>query len=182
MTDINNIKIDLNMAEDFLHQLDQDAEQFCFQLFGEKNKSLPARLLYGSLSEHSDELVAYNQQGGGVFVTINETDGMGRKAENIVAVRACFVDLDGAPLNSLSEAPCAPDIVVNSSSGRYHAYWLVKNIRLEDFRSVQKKLASACNGDPSVCDLPRVMRLPGFFHNKRNPQLVTILRGSHAIH
>jgi hypothetical protein len=36
-----------------------------------------------------------NAGGAGVYVTVNQTNGKGRKATDIVRVRALFVDLDG---------------------------------------------------------------------------------------
>jgi len=39
----------------------------------------------------------------------------------------------------------------------------------------QKAIARKFNSDPKVCDLPRVMRLPGFYHCKGNPYLTTIM-------
>lgn len=43
------------------------------------------------------------------------------------------------------------------------------------FRPLQHALANKFGGDPSVCDLPRVMRLPGFIHQKRAPFLSRII-------
>jgi hypothetical protein len=40
---------------------------------------------------------------------------------------------------------------------------------LADFKSCQKALAAKFNGDPAVCDLARVMRVPGFWHLKADP-------------
>src|SRR5215472_5611955 len=37
---------------------------------------------------------------------------------------------------------------------------------LKVFEPLQKALADRFNGDPAVCDLSRVMRLPGFVHRK----------------
>ena len=48
----------------------------------------------GSLSERWDELVDLNRKGAGIFVTVNETDGLGRKNSNIIRVRAVFQDDD----------------------------------------------------------------------------------------
>jgi hypothetical protein len=55
-----------------------------------------------------------NDRGAGVFVVINETDGKGRRNENITRVRSQFVDLDGAPL--------APVMAAKLDAGHHH-YW-----------------------------------------------------------
>jgi hypothetical protein len=107
-----------------------------------------------------------NQDGAGVFVTINETDGKGRKAKNIVRIRAVFVDLDGAPLAPVMSGRCLPHIIVESSPQRWHAYWLVQGMALEDFTPIQWAAIRRYNADPIIHDLPRVMRLPGFVHAK----------------
>jgi hypothetical protein len=45
---------------------------------------------------------------------------------------------------------------------------------------LQKDLAARFSGDPKVCDLPRVMRLPGFYHRKAAPFLTRIISCSDA--
>ena len=99
----------------------------------------------------------------GIFVTVNTTDYQGRKSENIVKVRAFFVDLDGSPLDPVLSAPISPHIIVESSPSRYHAYWIVNDAPLDKFSLVQEELICKFNGDNKVKDLSRVMRLPGFF-------------------
>ena len=84
-------------------------------------------------------------------------------------VRALFVDLDGAPLEPvLNSGLPKPHIVVESSPGKFHVYWLVADVAPKDFTACQKALAERCNGD-DVSDPPRVMRLPGFIHRKGAP-------------
>jgi len=100
-------KPDKAEAARFLSLLDAHATFFTFQTFDDvvlknnKKRKDPKllRALRGSLDECWDEIVRLNERGAGVFVTVNETDGKGRKGENIVRVRALFVDLDGAPQN-----------------------------------------------------------------------------------
>lgn len=133
-------------------------------------------VLHGTLLEHADKLKALNEAGAGIFVMVNEGDLQGRKAANVVAVRALFVDLDGAPIEPALESAVPPDIVVSSSPGRYHAYWTGWDCSLEDFRQAQRALINKFHADPSVNDLPRVMRLPGFYHRKSEPYLVRVLR------
>jgi hypothetical protein len=124
-----------------------------------------------------DKLVKWNDKGAGVFFTVNATDGNGRQAHNIVGVRAVFVDLDGAPLAPVLECGLDPHDVVESSPRRYHAYWLVDDCPLDQFELVQRALAQRFGGDPSVHDLPRVMRLPGFIHRKGDPFVTRMLEG-----
>lgn len=115
------------------------------------------------------ELTELNKRGAGCFAMANQGDGEGRREENVVRVRAVFVDLDGAPLEPILECGVEPHIIVESSPGRFHAYWVVDNCPLEMFRPVQQALAERFNSDPGVHDLPRVMRIPGFLHQKHEP-------------
>ena len=94
-----------------------------------------------------------------------------RTTANVIRVRALFVDLDGAPIAPVLTGRLPPDWVVQSSPGRWHAYWKVLNCPLNDFSAAQSALAMRYGGDPSVRDLPRVMRLPGFLHLKSDPFL-----------
>jgi len=86
-----------------------------------------------------------------------------------------FVDLDGAPLEPVTQATLKPHITVESSPGRYHAYWLVDGLPLDAFTTTQFAFANRFRGDPTVKDLPRVMRLPGFLHRKNEPFRTRIL-------
>lgn len=152
-------------------------ESHTFQTFDdgpEKNRRR-ARIFHGGFAKHAGALARLNANGAGVFVTVNETDSKGRKAENIRAVRAVFVDLDGAPLEPVKACELAPHCVVESSSGRYHAYWRCDGLPLAEFKPIQQAIAALFNGDKSVCDLPRVMRLPGFNHRKRAPFRTRVL-------
>ncbi len=167
---------DLQMAQRFLSLLAPDGA-VTLQTFDDRKPVRPnlAHKRHGSFEQHADELTALNQDGAGVFVTVNETDGKGRATTNIVRVRATFVDLDGAPLEPVTTHRIPPHIVIESSPDRWHAYWLTVDCPLKDFKIAQKRLASQFNGDPSVCDLPRVMRLPGFLHQKGEPFMTKII-------
>ena len=158
---------DIEQAKRFLSVLDKKSE-FTFLTFDgnqdRKNKKL-TNTFHGNLEQHARSLVKLNKAGAGVFVTINQTDLLGRSKENIKSVRAVFVDLDGAPLTPVIDHICEPHIIVESSPDRWHGYWLC-NLTLEDFTSVQRSIAFTFNGDPAICDLPRIMRLPGFIHQK----------------
>ena len=169
--------IDFRTAERFLQALDPQGS-FTFQTFDDnhnrKRRDLTG-VLHGTYSKNQAELERLNREGAGIFVTVNRTDLQGRKAENVIGIRAVFLDLDGSPLPE--EWPIEPQMIVESSPGRWHAWWLLsEGFPLGDFEGVQKAIAKKFNGDTSVIDLPRVMRLPGFLHRKGEPFQVRIVK------
>jgi hypothetical protein len=144
---------------------------------GGKDRSL-TKELHGHLIDHLPVLLDLNARGAGIFFTVNQTDLKGRKQENIKEVRAVFVDLDGSPLEPVKNAPLPPHVIIESSPGRFHAYWKIVNLDLSLFKVVQKALASCFNGDGAVCDLSRTMRLPGFFHQKGGAFLTNVIQSN----
>lgn len=167
----------LNHAQSFLTALDEDSDAWTFQTFDdgpEKSKKL-IRVLHGSLERHADELATLNERGAGIFVTVNQTDLKGRSKAHITRIRALFVDLDGSPLEPVQKAATAPHITVESSPGRFHAYWRVTDCALDQCEPALKQLIGRFDADPACSDRSRVMRLPGFYHRKATPQLVHVL-------
>lgn len=172
-------RTDLTTAKRFLSAL-AGGEPVTFQTFADINgRGTLARILHGPIEKHDDTLQDLNYRGAGVFVMVNEGDLRGRRAENVVRVRALFADLDGAPLAPILAACPPPHIVVESSPGRYHAYWLVADCPLDRFPALQSAIAAKFGSDPVVKDLPRVMRLPGFIHQK-GASFQTRIHGEHA--
>ncbi len=140
------------------------------------------RVYHGTLYEHMEELARMNARGAGVFVMVNEGDGLVhagkrtcRTGANVTRVRALFVDLDGAPLEPVLNHGIPPSIIVETSPGRWHAYWLTDGCALKDFTPAQRGLIREFKSDKAVCDLPRVMRLPGFYHQKAEPFMTKII-------
>lgn len=164
----------------FLEALEPGASSWSFQTFDDTPGKRPelAGTRHGTLMQHADWLTAQNVQGAGVFVTVNETDGKGRKASNVIRVRALFADFDNPEpdaLERLRADPLPPSIIVESSTGKWHAYWLIEGLALADFKPLQQRIAEHWGSDPKVCDLPRVMRLPGFQHCKGDPHSVRLV-------
>ena len=182
---VSELEPNLEEAQLFLDQLGP-GEEFTFQTFSDRKKgkgSDPlAATFHGSLDQHGGSLVDINRQGGGAFVMINEGDGIRhdgaktcRTNANVKRIRALFVDLDESPLDPVRRCDLQPSIIVESSADKYHAYWLVSDWPLEEFRPTQKELAVRFGGDPSVTDLARVLRLPGFFHQKAEPFMSRVI-------
>lgn len=121
-----------------------------------------------------------NEHGIGVYMSVNETDGKGRKSNNVIRIRSLFADMDGAPLEGA--LPYEPTLIVESSPGRYHCYWFTDDTPLEAFGYMQKRIAAILGSDSSVHDLPRVLRVPGFLHQKKKPFLTRVHGGTAKIY
>lgn len=167
-------------AFDFIEALTGDAlSPVTFQTFDDKKAgAVKAAHLTGTLIEHAAKLWNLSKAGAGIYVTVNETDGKGRRAENVIALRALFVDYDSEKLN-LPEPTCPLEPSFRVKTGRgWHLYWTLRQGEpLHAFEAAQKKL-QAYYGTDSVFDLPRVLRVPGFPHLKGEPRAVTFLEGS----
>ncbi|WLA79598.1 DNA-primase RepB domain-containing protein [Bradyrhizobium elkanii] len=78
---------------------------------------------------------------------------------------------DGPTVRSrLATLRCQPNILVRSGGG-LHTYWLFKEAldtqaHLERIESALKRLAWLLGGDPSVCEVAHLMRLPGTHNSK----------------
>ncbi len=160
---------DRTQAEQFLKQLDPTTDKFTFQIFDDNaDRKDPAlsKVLHGSLAEHWDTLVDRNRRGAGIFVTVNETDFKNRRANNIVRVRALWQEDDNG--TGASVLPVKPHIVVESSPGKFHRYILISDVPLEEFDNLQQSMVDHYGSDPNAKDIARVLRLPGFYHQKIN--------------
>lgn len=141
------------------------------------------------------KLAAANKQGRGVFVAIGEyaphyTDKgtLTRKDGDMIRPTAMFVDEDNTAHPPTQEqlaarerfqAICPPTMVVETSPGNYHKYWVLDALEPDHWgahRVLQAMAAELMGTDPVVKDPARVMRLPGYLHQKNPdaPFLVTL--------
>ena len=145
-----------------------------FRTFSDRDRtSAPAltRMLSGCFDDHAAMLQQMNDASAGVFMVINKG---GNRDADITSVNALFADTDGAPLEPIVRA-LPPHCVVNTSPGKFHVYWRVEDFPPDQFKSVQTHIAKKFECDPSVNNLARVMRLPGFRHQKAEPFNVRIV-------
>jgi hypothetical protein len=176
-------------AREFVEKLTGSADTpVTFQIIPEiKGCKAKPGILHGTITDLWPDLQRANQQGACVSIAVNETDGKGRREENMVRMRALFVDWDGGTTPVTFEtlsAKLPPTMTVQSKRGQ-HNYWVltpVAAVSAEDrargmvagddigsFRMYQRDLARALATDPAVADPAKAMRLPGLLHQK-NPQ------------
>jgi hypothetical protein len=167
-----HLSVDTDQARRFLAALDPEAGFYSFRTFSETPYTRLAgfdpleRAIQGPPDLCLPELVELNRLGATITVTINASNGLGRTEADIDRVRALFVDDD-----RLSERPrdypLPPHIRVQSSPGRFHAYWLVRGVPLGAFREIQLRLAERYRTDHKVCALNQSMAVPGLWRRKR---------------
>jgi putative DNA primase/helicase len=181
---VSNKRPDIAMARKFLNILTGDSNgKALFQTFSDsKNKEDSAHLtkqLLGSIDELWPVLWKLNKVGAGIFVTVNETRGKRRKAEDVIKLRALFVDKDDGDLR-VKKSQLDFSVVVQAKQGQHGYFCLLPGESLERFKSSQTALIHHFQTDPSIKDISRVMRLPGFYHMKNpdDPLMVNIVRSS----
>lgn len=156
--------VDLSEAERFLLLLDEAAESWHFRTFPECRGD--GRKYAGELVSVADALRLDNGNGRGVYVVVNEGDSLQRDG-GITRIRAVFADFDPPQTSAMPERfDLEPHLIVESSRGKHHAYWLVDGLEVGEFKALQKAIVARYGSDPSVCNPSRVMRLPGFIHCK----------------
>lgn len=145
----------------------------------DRDKETQGRNINGPLEQVYQELTAYNQAYWGIFANVNQMDGVGHKLENVSSIRAHFIDLDDITTSNASyqkavNCQIPPHFAVQSSPNKYHLYWLVDPYQGNDFFTLQqKKLNQFFNADRNITDATRVLRVPGFYHCKNEPQFIS---------
>jgi hypothetical protein len=136
-----------------------------------------ARVLHGDLSDSHfrAKLQRLHNDGAGLFITVNRTDGLGRRTDNIVAVIAATIDADlrkpgvAETCNAfIHRSGLTHSLIIESSDGNFHYYILLTDCTLAEYEAVQRMLHTRAGTD-ALHDLARVLRLAGAWHRKGEP-------------
>lgn len=151
----------------FIELLDSDLNEAgaCWRTFPDKDRG-NGHNYTGTFQEVWPSLEADQKQRRGLFRVVNLG---GHKNKDITTVAAWFVDGDGVPLPDEWHLP--PTFICQRGD-RWHAYWLAElgvDADTREYRRIQKRLAAHYGTDPVVCNLARVMRIPGTEHHKQFP-------------
>lgn len=154
-----------------------------FRCIHDTDKGIPAHKYYGTLAQHWETLCRYNNEGWGIFANVNAfaANAQTHNLSDVWYIRAQVTDLDNLLTAQQNYERAAasyppPSFAVQSSPGKYHVYWAVQNYQgNERYDTLQRKLRQVYDGDPSIVDPTRVLRVPGFFHlkNPQQPHMVT---------
>lgn len=166
------LKDDISTFLSFLSgDKDLNSERFSFCLMDESSIApIPGYgLLYNTLEELQSNinlLIAVSKSPT-VHVTLNRTDGFGRKTKNIIEPRVLCVDFD-TPLfkSTLIEflENYKPHLIVESSPQKYHLYWKISpNISLESWSKYQLAIAQFFDADKELRQVAKTIRVPGIW-------------------
>lgn len=175
------------MARRQFRTLARDIEAVTFQAFDDdparRDRRL-ARIFHGS--GHGADLASLNARRAGIFFSTNPMNGSGRSATHLLRIDAVIADFDeGVPPRVSIEPTLRLQTSVDRLTGRVREQWLWRLadsevLTHEQQRAVMDRLTAPVTeggygADPRAKDPTRLGRVAGFYHCKREPQLVTIV-------
>ncbi len=161
---------------DVIDKFFADDDAINIRTFDDKgsDKSLTRTFTTSKAGFHKIEgtLHEINKKGAGIFFAVN----CGGNTDNeINKINAQFVENDKLSIEeqlaNINSFPLQPSIIIKTRKS-LHTYWFVKDAQVSRFREIQKRLCFYFDGDTNCVNESRVMRLPGFYHNKQEPVLV----------
>lgn len=146
-------------------------------------------------SINEETLSSAKESGYGVFFTPNGIGNV-RKPNgyfyrwdgNVTSLNACFADFDKGTkeeqMRIIRSMPIVPSVIVESARG-YHTYWLLSDrsvtpLRKSLWRRVQTAIAEKYGTDRACSNPSRLLRLPGSYHVKHEPFLVSVAEVSNV--
>lgn len=163
-------------ARRYIEALTGDADSaVTFQILDDPKKGLRKFHFHATLTDAAETLAEQSNRGAGIFLMVNAGDGEGREAKNVLALRALFVDYDSEKKNLPvpPSFPLEPTFAVKTGRG-WHYYWALEvGESLDGFEKTQKALAKHYGDLDPMSDLPRVLRVPGYPHQKAEPRPVS---------
>jgi len=175
--------IPINISPDnFLSPFFDSKETVCIRIFDDRKdsafKGAKLECEAGKIATITDKLNQHNAQNRGIYFVVNYG---GNSDGEISRVNAVFVENDTLSieeqLERLEGFALPPSLMVRTAKS-VHAYWLVKDVAVNKFRHLQKRLIAQFDGDPACVNESRVLRLPGFNHCKGEPVMVECIKFS----
>jgi putative DNA primase/helicase len=166
--------------DEFLSPFFDSGETVHIRVFDDKKsgtyKGQKLECELGRIGGMADTLRKHNAKGRGIFFVVNYG---GDCDEDISRINAVFVENDSLSVDEqiarLEAFKLPPSMMVKTAKS-VHAYWLVGDVSVEQFRNFQKRLIAHFDGDPSCVNESRVLRLPGFNHCKGEPVMVECVK------
>ena len=165
---MTHTNIEVNLAPRFLKLLDPNGGGFIYQTFDDREylDEKDASLTDVIAGPAQPRLLDLHARGAGIYVTVNASNGRGRKSEDITHVRAVWREADSPDLPAL---PIEPTMVVETSPGHCHEYFVIRGDDWpadeqgrKDFDGVLDRMVETYGSDKGAKGINRVLRVPGF--------------------
>lgn len=132
---------------------------------------------YGTLEQLRSVLMDWSSKGLEAYVLVPTSDGKGYANRNVGHTWALAADFDdGLPAEIRADSPVAPNFLIETSPGRYHAVWLLDEPCEPDTAQwASKVLAERLGGDPAFARKAQLVRLPGFVNQKYRDHTVRLV-------
>lgn len=163
------------IPQQFLSAFFSEEETVNLRVFYDPEKGRPGMTFSVKLNEFgsvTEVLKKHNMNKYGIFFVVNSG---GNSDKDINKINAQFFECDTGTFKEqwdrIRDFPLQPSIVVQTRKS-LHVYYLTKNAEVEKFRDIQKRLVQKFKGDPVCINESRVLRIPGYFHQKQDPFLV----------
>lgn len=166
--------------EEFLRPFFDTGEKICLRIFDDRKsntfKGMKIETTLANVNKVDKELHKHNKNNRGIYFVVNFG---GHEDSDISRINAQFVECDDLTFDEqqsqIEAFPLEPSIIVKTQKS-LHTYWLMKDADVSAFRRVQKRLAAKFGGDKSCVNESRVLRLPGFYHCKKEPVMVECVK------
>ncbi len=112
-------------------------------------------------------LNAENRAGKPIYFVPNEVDGTRRLDDKVTKCRSVFLDDDkhiGA--SRQDEFAIRPNLVIETSPGKFHYHWLTSTTDKEAWKRVISGMIKRYDTDPACSNPARIMRVPGYVNTK----------------
>lgn len=170
------------MSNIFLETVMPSEGRYCAVAIDDKRKQIKRQVFVDSLDALEAQTQEFDSQGYGSFFALATFDDAGaRKADNALALRSVFIDMDVGPnkpyaeifdaaqaLRAFLEATGLPDPLLVNSGGGLHAYWpFTEDVPVEQWKPVARAFKALCVKHRLAIDLAvtadaaRILRMPG---------------------
>ena len=121
-----------------------------------------------------------NESLHGIYFAVNRFPPGNRTKETCTRIRAVFCE-DDKTGKLRKKWPIEPSLIVESSPGKFHYYWLTTTKKFDEYNRVMQTMVNEYNCDPKARDISRVLRVPETFNHKKHlkkPFKVRIVGGN----
>lgn len=143
-----------------------------------KDKFLPLAALWENSAEVSK--ILQDNSNSNCYFGVALREGTNGKKDGISQIPSLWLDLDGSPLTPITDSPWTPSAVVETSPGKFHVYWKLKEPAIKSeipaVENILKRLAAHFEGDRAATDASRILRLPGTSNYKLSPPFIVAVK------